>query len=55
MENEDSTVKISKWLLNEIESFVNKNRKNKTAFPSKRNFVDRAVLNFLELNGAKIN
>lgn len=55
MANEDSTVKISKWLLDEIETFVNRNRKNKTAFPSKRNFVDRAVLNFLELNGAKVS
>ena len=54
MVNEESTVKISRWLLDEIESYVNRSKKNKTDFPSKRNFVDRAVLNFLELKGVKI-
>ena len=54
MVNEESTVKISRWLLDEIENYVNRSKKNKTDFPSKRNFVDRAVLNFLELKGVKI-
>jgi hypothetical protein len=54
MVNEESTVKVSRWLLDEIDQYVNRSKKNKTDFPSKRNFVDRAVLNFLELKGVKI-
>ena len=54
MVNEESTVKISRWLLDEIDGYVGRSKKNRTDFPSKRNFVDRAVLNFLELKGVKI-
>ena len=50
----ETTVKISKWVLDEIDGYVNKTKKNKTEFPSKRNFVDRAVINFLELKGIKL-
>ena len=48
--NPETTVKISKWLLEEIEKFVDKNKKNKSDFPTKRNFVDRAVIKLLEEN-----
>ena len=48
--NPETAVKISKWLLEEIEKFVDENRKNKSDFPSKRNFVDRAVIKLLEEN-----
>lgn len=52
--NPETTVKISKWLLEEIEKYINKNKKNKSDFPSKRNFVDRAVMKLLEENGVKL-
>ncbi len=53
--NQETTVKISKWLLNEIDNYVDKSKSNKSNFPSKRNFVDRAVMNYLEKNGIKLN
>ncbi|MDD2445053.1 MAG: hypothetical protein PHX15_01420 [Candidatus Nanoarchaeia archaeon] len=52
--NDEATVKVSKWLLNEIELFVNKNKKNRSDFPSKRNFVDRALIFYFENMGVKI-
>jgi len=53
--NPETTVKISKWLLEEIEKYVDKNKKNKSDFPSKRNFVDRAVMSLLEENGVGLS
>lgn len=53
--NDETTVKISKWLVNEIEKFVNMNKKNMADFPSKRNFVDRAVIKLLEEKGIKLD
>lgn len=52
--NPETAVKISKWLLEEIEKYINKNKKNKSDFPSKRNFVDRAVMKLLEEKGIKL-
>ncbi len=52
--NPETTTKISKWLLEEIQKYVNKNKKNKSDFPSNRNFVDRAVITFLEEKGVKL-
>ncbi|MGC9309378.1 MAG: hypothetical protein ACP5D2_01645 [Candidatus Nanoarchaeia archaeon] len=46
--NDEAVVKISRWLLDEVEKFRKKNRKNRTNFPSKRYFVDKAVLYQLE-------
>lgn len=46
--NKETTVKVSKWLVNEIDNFINQNMKNASDFPSKRNFVDRAVIKLLE-------
>ena len=46
--NKETTVKVSKWLVNEIDKFINQNMKNASDFPSKRNFVDRAVIKLLE-------
>lgn len=51
MTTPETTVKISKWLINEVENFVKLNRKNMSDFPSKRNLVDRAVMQFLEEKG----
>ena len=52
--NPEATTKISKWLLDEIKKFVNKNKKNKTDFPSNKNFVDRAVMQLLENEEIKL-
>jgi len=52
--NEETTVKISKWLINELDVFINSSKKNKSDFPSKRNFIDRAVIDFLEKKGIKV-
>ena len=53
--NCEATVKISKWLLEEINDYVSNSKKNMSDFPSKRNFVDRAVISFLLEKGVKIN
>tara|TARA_Y100000310_G_scaffold1683_1_gene2133 strand:+ start:2342 stop:2512 length:171 start_codon:yes stop_codon:yes gene_type:complete len=52
--NKETTVKISKWLLEEVDKFINKNMKNASDFPSKRNFVDRAIIKLLEENGVEL-
>ena len=53
--NQEATVKISKWILKEVDNYVGKSKKNKSNFPSKRNFVDRAVMSYLEENGIQLN
>ena len=55
MVNEEATVKISKWLLDEIDEYVSKNKKNQSNYPSKRNFVDRAVITLLEEKGVTLH
>lgn len=52
--NEETTVKVSKWLIAEVEKFVEANLRNKTEFPSKRNFVDKAIIEYLEKRRFKI-
>ena len=52
--NQETTVKISKWLLEEVEKLINKNMKNASEFPSKRNFIDRAIIKLLEEQGVKL-
>lgn len=52
--NPQAVTKISKWLLEEIAKFVDKNKRNKSEFPSNRNFVDRAVIKLLEERGVKL-
>ena len=49
----DTAVRVSKWLDREIEGYIS-DKKNKVAFPSKRNFVDAAVLKMLEDKGVKL-
>ncbi len=53
--NKETTVKMSKWLADEIQIFLNQAKKNKSEFPSKKNFVDIAVIKFLEDKGVKLN
>ena len=50
----DTAVRISRWLDEEIENYVS-NKKTKVEFPSKRNFVDTAVMQLLEKKGVKLN
>ena len=50
----DTAVRISRWLDEAIESYVS-NKKTKVEFPSKRNFVDTAVMQLLEKKGVKFN
>ena len=52
--NKETTVKVSRWLVDEITKFVNKNMKNASDFPSKRNFVDRAIMRLLEEYGVNL-
>ena len=52
---QETTVKMSKWLVDEIDNFINRNNKNASDFPSKRNFVDRAVIKLLEEQGVKLD
>ena len=54
MVTNETTVKVSKWLVNEIEGFIKKSKRNMSEFPSKRNFVDIAIINFLENKGIKL-
>ncbi len=44
----ETTVKASRWLIQEVDKYINKNNKNQSDFPSKRNFVDRAIMLLLE-------
>ncbi|MBU3923810.1 MAG: hypothetical protein KJ592_02745 [Nanoarchaeota archaeon] len=50
----DTAVRVSRWLDEEVENYIS-NKKNKVAFPSKRNFVDTAVMQLLEKKGVKVN
>jgi hypothetical protein len=53
--NDETTVKVSKWLIDEVDNYLRKNKRNMTEFPSKRTFVDVAVMSFLEKRGVKLN
>ena len=52
--NPETTVKVSRWLIDEIEKFIDRSLKNKSDFPSKRNFIDRAVIKLLEQEGVNL-
>ena len=52
--NKETTVKVSRWLIKEIEKFINKTKRNKTEFPSKRTLTDIALIKFLENKGVKL-
>lgn len=49
----DTAVRVSKWVDNEIEVFINDkaDKRVKVEFPSKRNLVDKAVIQLLEERG----
>ena len=50
----DTAVRVSRWLDEEVDNYIS-DRKIKIEFPSKRNFVDNAVMAFLEKKGVKLN
>lgn len=54
VKRKDTAVRVSRWLDEQIESYIS-NRKIKVEFPSKRNFVDKAVMQFLEERGVELN
>ena len=54
IQRNDTAVRVSKWLDKKIEGYIS-DRKIKVEFPSKRNFVDTAVMQLLEEKGVKIN
>jgi len=53
-ERNDTAIRVSRWLDSEIDSYIS-DRKIKVEFPSKRNFVDNAVMAFLEKKGVELN
>ncbi len=52
--NAETTVKVSKWLIDEVENYINSKALTRTEFPSKRNFVDMAIINFLRKRRFKL-
>jgi hypothetical protein len=50
----DTAVRVSKWLDREVERLLD-DRRVKLEYPSKRNFVDTAILRLLEEKGVKID
>ena len=46
----DTAIRISKWLDKKVEHYIS-NKKIRIEFPSKRNFVDKAVMKLLEEKG----
>jgi len=48
----DRVIRVSRWLDEEIDKFIS-DKKIKIEFPSKRNFVDKAVMSFLEKRGVE--
>ena len=54
VERSDTAVRVSRWLDEAVENYIS-DRKIKIEFPSKRNFVDSAVMAFLEKKGVELN
>ena len=50
----DTAIRLSKWIDKEIEGYIS-DRKTKVEFPSKRNLVDKAVMQFLEEKGVRLD
>ena len=51
----DTSVRVSKWIDKAVEGYISQDKKMQLEFPSKRNFVDKAVLKLLEEKGVKLN
>ena len=50
----DTAVRISRWLDEAVGKYIS-DKKMRVKFPSKRNFVDTAVMQLLEEKGVKLN
>ena len=50
----DTAVRISRWLDEAVGNYIS-DKKMRVKFPSKRNFVDTAVMQLLEEKGVKLN
>jgi len=50
----DTAIRLSKWIDKEIEGYIS-DRKTRVEFPSKRNLVDKAVMQFLEEKGVNLS
>ncbi len=49
----DTAVRISRWLDEAVQGYIS-DKKMRVKFPSKRNFVDTAVMQLLEEKGVKL-
>jgi hypothetical protein len=49
----DTAVRISRWLDEAVENYIS-DKKMRVKFPSKRNFVDTAVMQLLEEKGVNL-
>lgn len=50
----DTAIKVSRWLDDAVRNYIS-SRKANVEFPSKRNFVDKAVMQLLEAKGVRLN
>jgi len=50
----DTVIRISKWLNKSVENYIS-DKKIRVEFPNKRNFVDKAVMKFLEEKGVNLD
>ncbi|MCD4771124.1 hypothetical protein K8R30_01775 [archaeon] len=50
----DTAVRISRWLDEAVENYIS-DKRVRVSFPSKRNFVDTAVMQLLEEKKVKLN
>lgn len=55
VQTNETTVKISRWLVGEMDRFIKRTNRRKSEFPSKKTFVDLAVIEKLERGGANLN
>ncbi len=53
-QRKDTAVRVSRWLDDAVENYIS-DKKMKVEFPSKRNFVDKAVMQFLEGKGVNLS
>ena len=50
----DTAVRISRWLDDAVGGYISE-KKVRVEFPSKRNFVDKAVMQLLEKKGVNLS
>ncbi len=50
----DTAVRISRWLDEAVEKYIS-DKRTRVEFPSKRNFVDTAVMRLLEEKKVELN